>query len=264
MENLRIFDAACFCGHWPFRKIPQTSYADVWAKLQKEGISAACFSSLDSIFYADPMEGDSALYNSLKGSPHKMLQTINPLHPAWSFDLAHGLASWQVAGVRIYPGYHDYSLLDAKVQPFMTFLGQHDLPLFISLRLEDERLNHLLLPRPADMDQLRQFLAAHMQQKIVLCNIRPAEISQLEEVLRKNEKTFVDTSGFKDGLFNVEKISGQIGWSKIIFSSLYPLYSFRSSLLQMEKAELEPGVKEAIMAGNLEGLWQEGFSEKDG
>ncbi|NLM77614.1 MAG: amidohydrolase family protein [Ruminococcaceae bacterium] len=245
-----IIDVNCLCGHWPFRKVPRHSFADLCQIHQENGISGGFVASLDSIFYADPMEGDMDLQEQIKDSHYCLIQTVNPMHPALAADLNLGQTHLKSAGVRIYPVYHGYSLLEPQVAHMMTLLAQHKLPLFLPLRMEDERMDHLITPIPADLEQLQRFITAHPQQTIMLLNVRMGEIFKLKDVLKASPHVFVDISGFKEYQFSVEKAVAAVGADHIVYGSLYPLYSFKSTLLSLDKADLTTDDRIAVASGN--------------
>ncbi len=249
MDQAERIDVNCLCGHWPFRHIPRARFADLVHDHAACGIRQGYIASLNSIFYVDPLEGEAELFEQVKGSAYRQVQTVNPLHQACQ-DIQIGIERYQIAGVRIYPGYHGYSLLDPKVHELLDFIGERNLPLFLPLRMEDERLDHLVRPRPIDLAELEQFLAANPGRTIVLLNVRLAEIERLKPLIRTGQRIYVDTSGLKDQLFSVEKAVDAIGAGHILYGSLSPLYCMRSTVLSVELSALSPEQKQAIWAGN--------------
>ena len=249
MDQAPRIDVNCLWGHWPFRHIPRDSFADLRRRHLACGIHTGYIASLNSIFYADPLEGEAELYTQIRGSGYWQIQTIDPLHQAGQ-DIQIGLERFQIAGVRIYPGYHGFGLLDPAVAALLAILEKRRLPLLLPLRMEDERLDHLIRPRPVDLDELGDFLKANTNRTIVLLSVRLAEIEQLKPVIRSGRRICVDTSGLKDQLFSVEKAVAAIGAEHVLYGSLSPLYSLQSTVLSVEQATLTPAEEPAIWSGN--------------
>ena len=249
MDQSERIDVNCLWGHWPFRHIPRARFADLVHDHTACGIRQGYIASLNSIFYVDPLEGEAELYEQVKGSAYRQVLTVNPLHQACQ-DIQFGIEHYQVAAVRIYPGYHGYRLLDPKVRVLLDFIGERSLPLFLPLRMEDERLDHLVQPRPVDLAELEGFLSVNPTRTIVLLNVRLAEIERLKPLIRTGQRIYVDTSGLKDQLFSVEKAVDAIGAGHILYGSLSPLYCLRSTVLSVALSALSPEQKQAIWSSN--------------
>ncbi len=250
MDQSERIDVNCLWGHWPFRHIPRARFADLVHDHTACGIRQGYIASLNSIFYVDPLEGEAELYEQVKGSAYRQVLTVNPLHQACQ-DIQFGIEHYQIDGVRIYPGYHGYRLLDPKVRVLLDFMGERSLPLFLPLRMEDERLDYLIRPRPVDLAELEGFLSVNPTRTIVLLNVRLAEIERLKPLIRTGRRIYVDTSGLKDQLFSVEK-SGRChrepGTS--CTAPCRPLYCLRSTVLSVALSALSPEQKQAIWSGN--------------
>lgn len=243
-------DINCLVGHWPFRKITKNSFEELKKVHGANGISSGYIASLNSIFYNDPFEGDEELHEAIKGSGYKHILTINPTLPCIDQDIENGISRFDIKGVRIYPGYHGYSLGDDCVKELCKILSKHGLPLFIALRMEDERLNHIFQPRALTSSEIRAFLESNPGVKTVLLTIRMGEIESIKDLLHSRKNLFVDTSGLKDQIFNVDKLVAEYSSSKILFGSLHPLYCLKSSLIQVEKAYIEETDKNNILGKN--------------
>ena len=244
-------DVNCLLGHWPFRKLYKNTLDDLAAVHRKHEIGAAYVASLNAVFYNDPFEGDEELHEQLRGTTYKHVLTVNPELPGWERDILDGIARFSIRGVRIYSGYHGYALSGDSMRRLAGTLERHNLPLFVTLRMEDERLDYLFRPAPPDLDDLRKFLAAAGDRlPVVLLNIRYAELLHLQnEILRKPNVLF-DTSGLKDGLFVVEKLLHRFPAGKMLYGSQHPLYCLASTYLLVDRAEIDAHTKERILGGN--------------
>ena len=245
-------DVNCLIGHWPFRKLGKNTLPDLFKIHSENGITAGCVSSLNSIFYNDPLEGEAELHAAIKGTAgYSHIATVNPTLTSSRYDLTKCVKLYPVKGVRIYPGYHGYLLSDPCVSALCDKLEQLNLPLFLTLRMEDERLDYLMTPRVLPMDELKAFISAHTKLRVILLNIRTYEITDCVDVL-KHPNVFFDTSGFGYEQFNVEKYVAEFGPGKQVYGSLYPLNCLKSSILQVEKADLSDKIKQQIFYDNAQ------------
>ena len=243
-------DVNCLLGNWPFRKIRKNSFSDLKEVHNLNGIEYGYVSSLNSIFYNDPFEGDLELHEIIKDTPYRHVLTINPEIPGFIDDIKRGIELFNISGVRIYPGYHGYRLDSKYIRKLSEVLAKKKLPLFISIRMEDERMNYLSHPRSIETAELTEFLTNYPQNTTVLLSIRIGEIVSIKDSINSRKNVLVDTSGLKDGLFVIEKLKDHIDHSKIVYGSNHPLYCLKSSLLLVEKAEVDNSVKEDILYNN--------------
>jgi len=243
-------DVSCMVGHWPFRKIRRKSFEDLRKIHEGNGISSGFVSSLDSIFYHDPFEGDEELHNILKGTAYKHVLTVHPNLPYFSDDIAKGIELFDIMGVRIYPGYHRYSPDSREFQTLCGILKKAALPLFLTLRMEDERLEYIVKSRAFSTDDIAGFIKASGDNVVIISNIRYRELLALKDVIGPRENVFFDTSGLKDELFVIEKLLDAYKPEKILYGSLHPMLCLKSTLLLVEMAQVEDNVKEKILSGN--------------
>jgi uncharacterized protein len=244
-------DINCLIGHWPFRKLYKNTLEDLQKIHQINQISSGFVSSLNSIFYNDPFEGDEELHNIIKDTQYHHVLTVNPTLPGFIDDIGRGIDLFQIKGVRIYPSYHNYNLQSEQLQTLCRKLVELNLPLFLVLRMEDERLNYLNTPRTIPMDEVSQFIGNNKNLNVVIINIRLSEIISIKKVIVNNKNVYLDTCGLKDGLFTIDNLEALIGDSKILYGSLYPMYSLKSTVLLIEKSSISEKSKENIFNNNI-------------
>jgi uncharacterized protein len=244
-------DVNCMIGHWPYRKINKNTFEDLKKVHKDSNIFSGYVSSLDSIFYNDPFEGDEELHKIIKDSGYHHILTINPMLPEFTSDIEKGIKLFDIKGVKIYPCYHGYDLDDNKLDLLCDTLKKFKLPLLIVLRMEDERLNHLVKPSTVKQEEISKFICRNNNIKIIILNANFYEILELQKDINMNDNVFFDISSLKGPLFPIEKLLEIFDIKKMLFGSMHPLYSFKSTLLIVEKAEIEDADKEKIMSENI-------------
>jgi len=249
-------DVNCLLGHWPFRKIRKNTLDDLRAVHRANGISAGYIASLNSVFYNDPFEGDEELHEWIRGTEYKHVLTVNPTLPGWERDIEEGIRRFDIRGVRIYPTYHEYDPNNDDAGRLCEALERHGLPLFVTMRMEDERLDYLLKPKPLDIESLKRFAGTWRNLRVVLLNIRFGELLQMEQQLNELPNLYFDTSGLKDKVFVVEELIQKVPVEKMMYGSLHPLYALKSTYALVDFAEIGPEAKRKIFYENARVLEQ--------
>ncbi|MEF3301733.1 amidohydrolase family protein [Paenibacillus sp. GYB003] len=248
------FDVNALLGHWPFRKIRKNTLDHLRAVHRDNGITGGYVASLNSIFYNDPFEGDEELHETIAGTEYKHVLTVNPTLPGWRRDIEEGLARFDIRGVRIYPTYHDYDLASEPVAELCGVLKRHGLPLFVTKRMEDERLDYMMKPKPLDVGRLRAFANAHPDLDIVVLNIRFNEIAAMKNEANRLPRLFFDTCGLKDKVFALEELLRIVPASKFLYGSQHPLYCLKSSYGIVAMTGLPERTIRDILAENVKVL----------
>ncbi|HBN84820.1 MAG TPA: hypothetical protein DDZ89_13365 [Clostridiales bacterium] len=246
------FDLNCMVGHWPFRKLRHNKPEDILKTHKQNGITGGCVSSLDSILYNDPYEGDEDLVQGAKEMGYIHIQSVNPILSFTTDDIKRGVELLGTKGVKIYPCYHQYGFDAPELEPVCEYLKEQNIPLFVQLRMEDYRADYVMLQKQLGVKDLQTLLNKYPDNKIVLLTPRLNEINALAPMVKESDNVLFDTSGLKDGLFSVETVVNVIGPDKLAFGSLYPLFCLKSILMLVEEAQLDEDIKQKIYSGNAE------------
>lgn len=243
-------DFNCFIGGWPFHKVRAGGFADLRALHSRNGISRGFVSSTDAIFYNDPYEADIDLAEILKDSPdYHHVMTVNPALPGCFDDLERASREMNIAGVRISPGFHGYSLSDPVMTRLCEALRRLRLPLFLTMRMEDERITYMVHPETVPHDEVREFLDSQADFPVLLCNIRLGELKELSEVVVNNPYVYADCSGLKDSCSVMETLDTNGITAKLVYGSLAPLFCLKSTLLIVETSGISEDKKRRILSG---------------
>lgn len=244
------WDCNAFVGRWPFHKVRGPEFIHLEAKHQRYGISGGFVSSLEAIFYNDPYEADVDLAEALAGRrDYRQVITANPKLPGCCRQVLRALGEINVAGVRIAPGFHDYAMHAPELEALCGILAERQLPLFLTLHMEDARMEYMFQSQEIYAWDLAGFLQRHKDFPILLCNIRSRELRWIRRVLENQENISADVSGLKDGVFNMEGLYAD-GFTKyLVYGSVSPLFCMKSSLLLADAAEMPQAEKQRIFSG---------------
>lgn len=239
------WDCNVLVGHWPFRYLRKNTLADLRELHKAHDITGDIIASLDAVFYNDPLEGDRLLARQLAGTSYRLAATINPKLPALEENV-EAAVSLGAAAVRVYPGIHGYALDDEEFLRLCGLLEEKGLPLFLTMRMEDIRLEYLFHTEPVSLEPLENVAARFPALRIVLLSAFNHELEALLPWLRGAENVFFDTCGLKYDLFTVERALEAFGKEHIVFGSQWPLNCFTSTWLKVEEARCSDEERTAV------------------
>ena len=224
------YDFTAFTGHWPFRRMRQSSLEAVLEKYRAAGFTGGVISSLDAIYYNDPWEADGPLVEQLRGTGWEIAMCLDPTLPRWEDRMAEAWAAG-VRFVRLYPGIHGYSILNTAA--LWEQAGKLGMTLLITARLEDERLCRLLR-----QEQVPVADCAHMAGKYPGVTVVLSEfyLPELRSLTSWPDNLWTDTSGLRHGPL-------QEHWDRMVFGSGFPLNCLESHLLNLPDSAAECGLE---------------------
>ncbi len=246
-----MWDMSAFVGEWPFRRLPDTRPDALAARLRAEGVERAFVSPLEGLFDGDPQPANERWAARLKALPFfRFVAVINPALPGWEGALAASQERLGAAAVRLHPNYHGYALDGEKVHALMRGAAERDLPVYISLRMQDRRSQHPLAPVPDVL--ARDALAlcrAHPDTTAILAGARWGELNELRPALADLPRLYLELSHLEwvDG---VHRFVGQWGAERLLWGTHAPLFTPTAARLKVEKARLSRAERDALVRGN--------------
>ena len=246
MEHM---DFNCFTGNWPFYRVRYNTVEKLAQLHSRIGITGGYISALEAIFYQDPYEAELALAKELKGTPYRHAMILNPTLPGWKDDLRRALRDLDIKAIRLFPGYHGYSLTDPVADEAAAAIQDSGLPLLLTLRVVDDRSAYGIRPRPIADAEVISFLEKHPQLLTVIANIRLAQLKNYTALFETRKNLFIDTSGFMAGLFPVED-AWNIAKGQVVFGTNAPLTEMHSIFYILESAAVDSSVIETILTGS--------------
>lgn len=239
------FDAAAFCGHWPYRYLREAELTQILGCMKQNSIGGGWMSSLDAVFYNDPWEADCRLVEALAGTNWRVAMSVDPTQP-WAEELLRRGKTAGACAVRLYPCIHDYNEDDERVVSLCRLAGALGLPVLLTLRMEDARMTYLLKQRQPDFGRIRRLIGLCAQTQFVVSNCLVHEVDELLPCL---QNMWFDTAGFKADFFLETQKS--IPKDRILFGSFAPLQCIKSALLCVPEA-----LKAAVMQENAKELYK--------
>jgi len=176
-----LVDHNALVGPYPFRRLPDPSPERLVAELQRLGIARAWVGHVPSIFYRDVAAGNDELLRCLE--PHRArllpVPAVNPAYPGWERELERARAE-ECPAVRTYPTHYGFAAAGPEMRSLARWCADLDLPLVLTVRLEDGRQRHRL-DVAADLigADVRSAVRAHESVRLLVTN---ADRGLVEEV----------------------------------------------------------------------------------
>lgn len=238
----QAIDLTAFIGQWPTRLQLQATAADLSIMADRLGLDGVCVSHMASVFGFDTRTGNEALFQEVSADSRLLpVPILNPAEPAWEYELEWA-AKKGARGVRIVPGYHNYSLLHPELKQLAGKLVEKRIPLHVSARLEDQRLQHpRLTTRAIPFEDLADLLRLYEELPVVISGLRAYEWSKIQEVLNSGHQTdnvLLDLWFTNGPLAAISALCKQGERDLFAYGSCTPLQITEATVLQLASAEI--------------------------
>jgi uncharacterized protein len=248
-----VIDVNCFVGNWPFRRIPYRTVADINGLMARMNVRSALVTPLAGLFYKDCLSAVREMLDELQACASVNMHpvaVVNPAFPGWQDDLATMLDDWGCVAIRLFPNYHGYQLTDSAAEALLDTAQKRQTPVIISVRIEDERLQHWLcrVPPVSHLD-LQWVLRAFPKLRLALYDVNPNEVQHLGDDIRNHLWASIDTSG-RLPQFYMEDMIQQLGSEHIMYGSGMPLKYPECTMQQVMRAAVSEQDKNKILSAN--------------
>lgn len=252
---MKIFDVDCFLGHWPFHKIPADGVEYLNKTALDCGIEGMLVSSINSIFYDDPEEGDDEVREELREGQYQAI-TINPMRPCFVSEIEKEIIKFSPKAIRIVPTLHEYKLTSPETMKISALCSEAGLPLMVTALLDDPRISRFGPRRLLDGAEIESFLQNMSHCPVIFTNINANQMSFLAHQNEEFGNVYATISGFKypsnDEIMEYTKIFPE---THLLFGSCFPLYCRKSSVNIVTLGQLPEKVMEDICWNNAEKLF---------
>jgi predicted TIM-barrel fold metal-dependent hydrolase len=137
-----MIDVNTFLGGYPFRRVPGTTTEALLASMERLGIGEAWVSHLPAIFWRDPTEGNSWLYETTAHeSRFRPVPSVEPGLANWESELAVAVER-NAPAVRVDPTVHGLDPVGMPMRRLGAACAEAGVPLMLAVRFEDGRQRH--------------------------------------------------------------------------------------------------------------------------
>ncbi|HYA54558.1 MAG TPA: amidohydrolase family protein, partial [Thermoplasmata archaeon] len=193
----------------------------------------------------------------------KLVSTVDPTKTDPSVD--EMISLWEalpnLAGVKIYPGYHPFYPHDRRLDPVYEYAHRRRIPVLIHTGDTMDTHGLIKYSRPIEVDEV---LVRFRDVPIVLCHFGNPWIDEAAEVVYKNANAYADTSGLlahpsyplfrqmvdlcrtrvQEGILMVGSTD------RVLYGSDWPLLDLKVAMSLVEGLQLPAADRAAILGGN--------------
>ncbi len=260
-----LIDINAYVGNWPFQQLKYNTCEALLERMNKFGVDISVISNLNGIFYKNTQAANEELYNEIRSSRKFSdrfipFAVINPIYAGWRDDLETSVKQMGMKGVRIYPKYHDFGIVDPACIELVKRVRDHGLPVAFEYRMVDSRQRSWMdidyvvgtAKREWNLKDILPIIKAVPDAKYMILNYANASALTPEEMsLVKNANLLFDTSGRT--ITNMSDFLKMYGTDKFAFGTHSPILDYLSGRLRIESlhpSEADENVKETLRSGN--------------
>ena len=163
----------------------------------------------------------------------------------------------RMAGIRVYPNYHGYTLEEPAFTKLLTMAATRKLIVQIALSMEDTRTQFPLMHvPPVDPEPLADLLLRFPQLRVMLLNFAAwtdEEASSSVVKITKAQNAYFDIA-MNEGVGGLARLIEVTSPSRVVFGSHSPFYYFESAELKVRSANLPRDQELALTEGNATSL----------
>ena len=206
-----LIDINTWIGHWPFRQLRHNTAAALVKRMDKCGIDRAVVANVHGVLYKSPHNANEELARDTRRYRDRLLPfaSLNPTFPGWREDLRRCAEDLDLAGIRLYPQYQDYSLTDPEALELIDAAAALNWAVQVPMRIVDRRQRHPW-DLASDLGQVEVEAALSARPKVKWMFINALgldasrldakgkwlfDISRMTAVLQRNMQGVIDAAG---------------------------------------------------------------------
>ncbi len=264
-----LIDINAYTGHWPFMQLKYNTCDALHERMNKFGVDISVISNLNGIFYKNTQSANEELFEEIRSKAKFRdrfipFAVINPIYAGWRDDLDVCISKYGFKGVRIYPKYHDFEIIDPACIELVKRVRDFGLPVAFNFRMVDSRQRSWIdisnlkdnVIREWNLKNILPIIKAVPDAKYMILNFANAAALNAEELaLIKNTNLIFDTSGRT--ITNMSDFLKIYGYDKFAFGTHSPILDYLTGLLRIESlspGEADDTIKEMLRSGNAKNI----------
>jgi hypothetical protein len=256
--NVNLFE-------WPFRKLKYGETPALVAKLQKHRVIEAWAGSFEALLHKNINMVNERLTTECREKGAGLLRpfgTVNLAWPDWEEDLRRCHETFNMPGVRIYPGYQPFDLSHPGLKGLVAATRERGLLLQIVFGMEDPRVHHPIITVGSVLatpliDVLKTEPQAKVQMLHFSGNIQGTDL----RALMTGTSATIDISRW-EGNGAIGRMIGtapgsqgaRVPVERVLFGSHAPYFPIETALLKLIESPAGTEQLNAIMQGNARRL----------
>jgi len=254
-----IIDANAWLGHWPFRQLRHNDAPGLLRLMDANCIDVAVVSSIHGIFYRNCQRANEELAAEIERHRDRFVPfaTLNPNYPGWQRNLRICHDDLGMRGLRLFPAYHDYALIDGPCLELINAATELIMPVALPMRVVDARQRHWMdTERNLTLPELDAVVQACPKTTFIILNGLGLESASFMGESKANGRQIVaDLSRMTAVLQNnLGALISNYGAGSVVFGTGMPFKYPKPAFLKMDILEASEEDKQRIRSGNMAGI----------
>jgi hypothetical protein len=246
-----IVDVNAYLGHFAFRRLRHNTAASLLALMDSKRIDKAVVSSASAITYRNAQAGNEEVAEEVRGHSDRLIPfaVINPFYAGWQDDLKICHEEFGMAGLRLYPKWHNYQLSSLCCRELVTAATERGMVISIPIRVEDNRERSWLLNIPdVPLEEIVELVKAHPKGRFILLNgigYIGCQLGRKDNGLPSNYA--IELSRLSAVLANeIGQLITNLGAERVMFGTGMPFNYPDPALVKLEVLDVSEPDKEKI------------------
>jgi hypothetical protein len=219
------------------------------------GITQAWAASFDAILHNDIASVNQRVADECRAHGEGLLRPVGSVNlslPNWEEDVRRCRELHGMQILRLLPGYHDFTLEDARFRRLTEIAREAKLILQIVVRLEDPRTQHRMLSvKDVDLKPLQAVVAEHPASVFVLLNALSSSNAELHAKLAATGRVYFDLATL-EGMAGLERLIKHLPAERILFGTHSPFFVTESAALKLKESAIPAPMRSQIQHLNAE------------
>ncbi len=250
-----IVDVNAYLGHFAFRRLRHNTATSLLALMDAKRIDKAVVSSASAITYRNAQAGNEEVAEEVRGHSDRLIPfaVINPFYAGWKDDLKICHEEFGMAGLRLYPKWHNYQLSSRYCRELVNAATERGMVISIVIRAEDNRQRSWLLNIPdVPLEEIVELVKAHPKARFILLNgigYTRCPLGRKDNGLGSNYA--IELSRLSAVLANeLGQLITNLGAERVMFGTGMPFKYPDPALVKMEVLDASETDKEKIRSRN--------------
>jgi predicted TIM-barrel fold metal-dependent hydrolase len=251
-----IVDVNAYLGHFAFRHLRHNTAVSLLALMDSKRIDKAVVSSASAITYRNSQAGNEEVAEEVRGHSDRLIPfaVINPFYAGWRDDLKICHEEFSMAGLRLYPKWHNYQLSSACCRELVNAATERGMVISIPIRVEDNRERSWLLNVPdMPLEEIVEVVKAHPKARFLLLNgigYTGCPLGRKDNGLPSNYA--IELSRLSAVLANeLGQLITNLGAERVMFGTGMPFNYPDPALVKLEVLDASEADKEKIRSQNM-------------
>jgi len=249
-------DAHAYVGHWPFRPLRGTSCSALVQRMDRFNIDRAFVGNLNGIFYKNTQAANEELFEACDSYRDRLVPfaVLNPTYAGWNRDLETCATQYGMAGVRLYPNYHDYAFASSTLEDAVRRIRDRGLIVSFTCRLVDRRQRSWLdLAEDIPLIQIVELIERIPDARYLILHAFADDFADpaIFERVDRTKIVFDMIYGTATGqigphLYDLPKAMRALGPERFAFGTATPFRDLESHILRMELLTSDASIRRHV------------------